>query len=178
EAAEQASVFAEEKHAEAREAEARTRAPLAEAERKAHALETEARTLAGLLGARTDARFAPVVDAISVARKYEAALGAGVGADPALPDGVAPLAAHVTAPPALARRLAQVGVCSREEGERLAVYLEVGQRLVSREGDLWRWDGFVAAAEAPTPAARRLAEKNRLGDLEREAEAARQAAEA
>src|SRR5208283_2750930 len=162
EAAEQASVFAEEKHAEAREAEARTRAPLAEAERKAHALETEARTLAGLLGARTDARFAPVVDAISVARKYEAALGddldaptdedapahwsllPGVGADPALPDGVAPLAAHVTAPPALARRLAQVGVCSREEGERLAVSLEVGQRLVSREGDLWRWDGFVA----------------------------------
>jgi len=199
EAAEQASVFAEEKHAEAREAEARTRAPLAEAERKAHALETEARTLAGLLGARTDARFAPVVDAISVARGYEAALGAalgddldaptdedapahwsllpGVGADPALPDGVAPLAAHVTAPPALARRLAQVGVCSREEGERLAVYLEVGQRLVSREGDLWRWDGFVAAAEAPTPAARRLVEKNRLSDLEREAEAARQAAE-
>jgi chromosome segregation protein len=48
---------------------------------------------------------------------------------------------------------------------------------VSREGDLWRWDGFVAAAEAPTPAARRLAEKNRLGDLEREAEAARQAAQ-
>ncbi len=55
-------------------------------------------------------------------------------------------------------------------------FLEVGQRLVSREGDLWRWDGFVAAAEAPTPAARRLVEKNRLGDLEREAEAARQPA--
>jgi chromosome segregation protein len=56
-------------------------------------------------------------------------------------------------------------------------FLEVGQRLVSREGDLWRWDGFMAAAEAPTPAARRLAEKNRLGDLEREVEAAHQAAE-
>jgi chromosome segregation protein len=36
---------------------------------------------------------------------------------------------------------------------------------VSQEGDLWRWDGFVAAAHAPTAAARRLAEKNRLGDL-------------
>jgi chromosome segregation protein len=199
EAAEQATLFAEEKHAEARDAEAKTRPPLAEAERGAHALETEARTLAGLLGAGADARFAPVVDAISVARGYEAALGAalgddldaptdeaapahwsllpGVGADPALPEGVEPLASHVTAPPALARRLAQVGVCVREDGERLAVYLEVGQRLVSREGDLWRWDGFVAAAEALTPAARRLAEKNRLGDLEREAEAASQAAE-
>ncbi len=132
EAAEQATLFAEEKHAEAREAEALTRAPLAEAERKAQALETEARTLAGLLGARADDRFAPVVDAISVARGYEAALGAalgddldaptdeaapahwsllpGFGGDPKLPDGVAPLAAQVTAPPALARRLAQVGV--------------------------------------------------------------------
>ncbi len=143
--------------------------------------------------------FPPVVDAITVARGYEAALGAalgddldapvdeaapahwsllpGVGADPALPDGVEPLAARVTAPPALARRLAQIGVVDRAEGERLMALLEVGQRLVSREGDLWRWDGFVAAAEAPTPAARRLAEKNRLGDLEREAEAARAAVE-
>ncbi len=141
EAAEQATLFAEEKHAEAREAEAATRAPLAEAERKAQALETEARTLAGLLGARADDRFAPVVDAISVARGYEAALGAalgddldaptdqaapahwslmpGFGGDPKLPDGVAPLAAQVTAPPALARRLAQVGLCAREDGERL-----------------------------------------------------------
>src|SRR5208283_3632110 len=101
----------------------------------------------------------------------------GVGADPALPDRVEPLAAHVAAPPPLARRLAQVGVVPREDGERLAAFLEVGQRLVSREGDLWRWDGFAAAAEAPTPAARRLVEKNRLSDLEREAEAARQAAE-
>ncbi|RBP05131.1 condensin subunit Smc [Roseiarcus fermentans] len=199
ETAEQATLFAEEKHAEAREAEAATRGPLSDAERKAQALETEARTLAKLLGARTDARFAPVVDAISVARGFEAALGAalgddldaptdeaapahwsllpGFGGDPKLPDGVEPLAAQVAAPPALARRLTQVGLCARADGDRLSTFLEVGQRLVSREGDLWRWDGFVAAAEAPTPAARRLVEKNRLGDLEREAEAARQAAE-
>ena len=184
---------------EAREAEARSRGPLAEAERAAQALETEARTLANLLGAMSGREFPPVVDAITVARGYEAALGAalgddldapaderapahwsllpGVGADPALPDGVEPLAARVAAPPALARRLAQVGVVARADGERLMALLEVGQRLVSPEGDLWRWDGFVAAAEAPTPAARRLAEKNRLGDLQREAEAARAAVE-
>ncbi len=200
EAAEAAALAAEERVRHARDAEAETRAPLAEAERKAQALDTEARTLRGLLAPRADARFAPVVDAISVARGYEAALGAalgddleapadeeapahwsylpGVGADPTLPDGVAPLAAHVVAPPALARRLAQVGVVGRADGDRYAAFLEVGQRLVSVEGDLWRWDGFVAAAEAPTPAARRLFEKNRLGDLEREAEAARQVAEA
>ena len=44
--------------------------------------------------------------------------------------------------------------------------LKPGQRLVSREGDLWRWDGFSVAANAPTGAARRLAGKNRLADIE------------
>ena len=139
-----------------------------------------------------------MVDAISVARGFEAALGAalgddleapldeaaqahwsrlaGDGADPDLPAGVETLAARATAPAQLARRLAQVGIVARADGKGLSALLKPGQRLVSLEGDLWRWDGFVAAAEAPTPAARRLAEKNRLGDLLREAEAARQAA--
>ncbi|MEF3368157.1 chromosome segregation protein SMC, partial [Methylocystis sp. 9N] len=39
------------------------------------------------------------------------------------------------------------------------------------------WDGFTQAAEAPTAAARRLAEKNRLADLRVEAAAARATAE-
>ena len=46
--------------------------------------------------------------------------------------------------------------------------LKPGQRLVSRDGDLWRWDGFSVAANAPTGAARRLAGKNRLADIEAE----------
>ena len=196
-AADEATLAAEERHAEAREAEARSRGPLAEAERKAQALETEARTLANLLGAMSGREFPPVVEAITVARGYEAALGAALGddldapsdekapahwslvgageADASLPDGVEPLASRVAAPPALARRLAQIGVVARAEGKRLSALLRSGQRLVSPEGDLWRWDGFVAAAEAPTPAARRLAEKNRLGEVRREAEEARAA---
>ena len=87
------------------------------------------------------------------------------------------LAALVAAPAALARRLAQIGVVLRAEGPALATLLKPGQRLVSKDGDLWRWDGFAQGAEAPTPAARRLAEKNRLGDLTREAAAARTQAE-
>ena len=188
------------RHAEAREIETRHRGPLAEAERAAQRLETEARTVAGLLGSDSSGPWPRAVDAVSVARGYEAALGAALGddleasvdeaapahwsliapadEDPSLPAGADPLAGRVSAPPALARRLAQVGVVARAEGKRLAHELKPGQRLVSLEGDLWRWDGFVAAAEAPTAAARRLAEKNRLGDLEREAEAARQAAAA
>ena len=193
--AEAQALAAEAEHAQAREAEAHTRSPLNEAERRAQRLETEARTLNNLLGSAAGAQWPPVVDEISVARGYEAAIGAALGEDleastrpdapahwsqpagphddPDLPEGVESLAVHVEAPLALARRLAQIGVVTREQGQRLSPYLKPGQRLVSKEGDFWRWDGFVAAAEAPTPAARRLAEKNRLGELKREAEAAR-----
>ena len=93
--------------------------------------------------------------------------------DPALPDGVESLAAHVEAPSELARRLAQIGVVAKERGAELVSQLKTGQRLVSREGDVWRWDGFVAAAHAPTGAARRLAERARLVDIETELEQAR-----
>jgi chromosome segregation protein len=54
-------------------------------------------------------------------------------------------------------------VVTREQGAALQPDLRPGQRLVSREGDLWRWDGYTAAADAPTAAATRLAERNRLG---------------
>ena len=87
--------------------------------------------------------------------------------------GVDPLAAHVEAPPELARRLAQIGVVPKERGAELVSQLKTGQRLVSLEGDVWRWDGFVAAAHAPTGAARRLAERARLVDIEHELEQAR-----
>src|SRR5205807_3700462 len=92
---------------------------------------------------------------------------------PALPDGVEALASHVEAPSELARRLAQIGVVPKERGAELASQLKTGQRLVSLEGDVWRWDGFVATAHAPTGAARRLAERARLVDIENELEQAR-----
>ncbi len=199
-AAERETQAAEERHVKAREVEAERRGPLAEAERAAQRLETEARTLANLLGSDANGPWPRAVDAVSVMRGFEAALGAALGDDldasvdeaapahwslieiagddPSLPAGAEPLAARVNAPPALARRLAQIGVVARADGRRLAQELKPGQRLVSLEGDLWRWDGFVAAAEAPSAAARRLAEKNRLGELERQAEAARQTAAA
>ncbi len=204
EATEQAAAFeesmmaAEARHAETREIESATRGPLTEAERKAQRLETEVRTLSNLLNTASGDLWPPVVDEISVEKGYEAALGAALGddldastnvsapahwaqigdagADAALPPGVAPLSKVVRAPPALARRLSQIGVVLRGEGAHLQKLLQPGQRLVSKEGDFWRWDGFIAAAEAPTPAARRLVEKNRLGDLKEQALEAREAA--
>ncbi|HVU20051.1 MAG TPA: hypothetical protein VHE09_04915, partial [Rhizomicrobium sp.] len=44
--------------------------------------------------------------------------------------------------------------------------LKPGQRLVSPRGDLWRWDGYAASADAPSPAAARLTQRNRLAELE------------
>jgi chromosome segregation protein len=186
--------------AAARERETQARAPAAEADRTAQRLETEIRTLQKLLAPASGGRWPAILDAITVAKGFEIALGAALGddldaaadpaapahwresgssvSDPALPEGAEALARHVRAPAALARRLAQIGVVLRGDGSRLRETLKPGQRLVSREGDIWRWDGFASAAEAPSPAARRLAEKNRLGDLEREAQAAREAAEA
>lgn len=187
--AEIAAQEAEAAHVEARAALDHARRPLAEAERAAQRLDTEARTLAKLLDVGTPRRWAPVLDSIRAARGYEAALGAALGddldapADPSspvhwalvpsdgdapLPAGVSPLAAYVEAPAVLARRLAQIGVVDRADGAALAEKLRPGQRLVSREGDLWRWDGLTAAADAPTAAARRLAERNRLADIEAE----------
>jgi chromosome segregation protein len=158
-------------------------------------LETEAKTIGKLLAVENKNLWPPVMDALGVAEGYEKALGAALGddldapvdpsaplrwagaaldpSDPALPDGVKALSEFVKAPPELARRLAQVGVVERADGAGLAATLKPGQRLVTREGDFWRWDGFAAAAHAPTGAARRLAERGRLAAIEGELAAAR-----
>ncbi|MEQ1619439.1 MAG: chromosome segregation protein SMC, partial [Terricaulis sp.] len=78
----------------------------------------------------------------------------------------------VKAPEALAARLALVGVVDAKEGARLAATLTPGARLVSKDGDLWRWDGFVRRADAPLSAAVRLEHKNRLAAADKELKAA------
>ena len=194
-AAETAAVDGEIAHAAARAKLEATRNPLAEAERRLQRLETEAKTLSKVLAVETKNLWPPVMDHISVAKGYEKALGAALGddldapvdptapmrwmgsaidpADPSLPEGVEPLLSRVQAPGELARRLNQIGVVDKDTGNRLASQLKPGQRLVTLEGDLWRWDGFAAAAHAPTGAARRLAERARLADIEAEMQSAR-----
>ncbi len=98
-------------------------------------------------------------------------------ADPLLPVEAEPLIDHVQGPAELRRRLTQIGVVARELGASLQIELRPGQRLVSREGDLWRWDGFIAGAHGITAAAQRLAQKNRLASLEQEEAAAQRHAE-
>ena len=49
----------------------------------------------------------------------------------------------VKIPAVLNRRLRYVGLVDRDQGDSLHEFLEPGQRLVSLEGDLWRWDGYI-----------------------------------
>ncbi|RMD89328.1 MAG: chromosome segregation protein SMC, partial [Alphaproteobacteria bacterium] len=94
-------------------------------------------------------------------------------APPSLPEGAAPLAAHVEAPAVLARRLALVGLVPDDAtAARLQTMLFPGQRLVTAAGGLWRWDGFVAGADAPQAAALHLEQRNRLDLLEKERQTA------
>jgi chromosome segregation protein len=199
-AGEEAVLGGEEQTGAARSALEAARAPLADAQAQVSRLETEARTLADILSEGHAGDWPAVVDAMSAKPGYETALGAALGedldapvggdapmrwsesggatgvasSDPALPQGATPLSDFVTAPAALARRLAQIGVVDAEVAGSLKNRLAPGQRLVSREGALWRWDGFTVSADAPTAAAQRLARKNRLAALEQDIEAARE----
>ncbi|MER9223179.1 chromosome segregation protein SMC [Mesorhizobium sp. M0644] len=191
EEAEAAAIAAEQAVAEARAGESAARPPVQDAKAELARIETEARTLAKILNAASGDLFPSVLEQISVERGYETALGAALGedldvpldrsapvhwgqseiqpADAALPEGIRSLASVVRAPAQLARRLAQIGIVEAADGRRLQTLLAPGQRLVSREGALWRWDGFTASADAPTAAAQRLAQKNRLAELDAEA---------
>ena len=85
----------------------------------------------------------------------------------ALPAGVTALSDKVEAPDALHIRLGAIGVVEAlEDLDRLAGQLLPGQRLVTRDGALHRWDGFAADAGAPSSAAVRLETRNRLAELE------------
>ncbi len=91
-----------------------------------------------------------------------------------LPKGAVPLADKVSAPPALGRRLAQVGLVDAADADRLQQVLLLGQRLVSIEGSLWRWDGLVRKPEGATAAAARVKQQARRREIDNEFVAARE----
>jgi len=173
---------------DAESVEAQAREPLEAVEREAQALSAEAKALADLLRPRDADLWPPLIDAVKVQAGYEAAFAAALGDDlqapldeaaphhwrnlgvtdalSPLPEHVQPLALFVEAPAALSRRLAMTGVVFPDQGAGLQASLRPGQRLVSPRGDLWRWDGYAASADAPSPAATRLAQRNHLAALE------------
>ena len=188
EAAETKLTEAETTRASAQETEGEARAALSDAEGEVSALSAEVQGLEKLLS-RDAGSGAKLIDRINVEPGYETALGAALGddlsADEArsldasgwvdlaaydpsapLPDGVEPLASRVEAPDLLARRLSQTGLVAAADGDALQAALGPGQRIVSQDGDLWRWDGYrVRAGEASSAAALRLQQRNRLSRL-------------
>ena len=116
-----------------------------------------------------DELLAPLADGESpTASRFWVSL-AGIEGAAALPEGARPLAEAVTAPPALARSLAQAGWVENEAvGRSLQPNLAPGQRLVDRNGRLWRWDGFTSITSGPSSAAEHLRHRNRLATLDGE----------
>ncbi len=165
-------------------------------------LSAEQRTLAKLLTANQSDLWPPILNDVTVAAGYEAALGVALGDDLTasaaagalirwealpqmenalpLPEGAVPLSQFVQGHAALQRRLRQIGVVETDaEGNRLSATLAQGQRLVTRHGALWRWDGFRVEAGATTAAETRLKQRARLTEVEAElAGVERQAADA
>ena len=181
-------IKAEETRNQTQALEVDARAALSSAEGEANAINAEVAALAKILE-RDTMEGGQVIDRLQVEHGFEKALGAALADDlrspqvpedgPSgwvaldeltiqqdLPDGVTPLTHHVSVPEVLNRRISQIGLVDADEGPKLQRLLKPGQRLVSTDGDLWRWDGFRAWSEdAPTATSLRLEQLNRLEEL-------------
>ena len=189
--AEHALAAAEAAHAKCLATESFARGERAEANGVVNALQAEVSALTKLVD-RDRGQGDQILDRVKVKSGYEKALGAALADDlkaPAvnvdgisgwaemtsydrvleLPGGVQSFGEFVSVPGVLSRRIAQVGLVNAHEGSILQSSLKPGQRLVSIEGDLWRWDGFRATAkDAPSAAGLRLEQLNRLTALQAE----------
>ncbi len=145
-------------------------------------LETEIAGLNRLLRKADGLTSAPVLDQMKTRDGYERAVAVALGDDLqaptdkaaamfwagshaktlALPGSARPLTEFVEAPGELEVRLSQCGIVAAADGERLSTQLSPGQRLVTIEGHLWRWDGFTRTPAAPAAAAERLEQQARL----------------
>jgi len=168
---------------------------LATLESNLSSLQSEAATLARVLNVEGGSLWPSIVDSLNVKSGYEIALGAALGedleassdsgapiywektnetaTDAKLPDVATPISKFISGETLLNRRLEQIGIVSKTDGKRLMPSLKTGQSLVSIEGNLWRWDGFIAKADAPTAAANRLSQRNRLKELDEEVKLAK-----
>ena len=151
-------------------------------------IKAEDDALKQILSITEDNSLPLIIDSISVEPGYEIALGTALGDDLSVPEdenapiywqklpeidnmfglpkGTRRLSDFVTAPDSLTRRLSQIGVIEEDaDGSQISTNLMQGQRLVSRDGSLWRWDGFTITSGASTPASIRLEQRNRLKEI-------------
>ena len=160
---------------------------LANAESKVTALNAEIKTLSEFLDIGEDDLWPKLIDSISVTPGYEKALGAAIGDDlnaatdegakaywlnlppfdnhTPLPEGVEPIKNYVKGPDVLDRRLSQIGIVEGMIGNKTIDKLKQGQRIVNKDGFVWRWDGFVSSDKSNISSADRLNQLNKLKQL-------------
>ena len=124
-----------------------------------------------------------IINKISFSNGYEKAIGAALGYGlkaslsksniewrqikqsnlPSLPTNIQNLENTIQGVPEIANLLKSTGLVKNKlEGEKLQNLLQPGQQLVSKEGDLWRWDGYKHSAEAETPVHQMLQNKKNM----------------
>lgn len=148
----------------------------------------EAQALQSLIAVGEGAEKKPISQDVKVDKGFEdalaAALGDGLAApqgqdrngywlkegsaqDARCPEGASPLMKHLVAPKALHSALSGVGIVeTAAKAESLHSSLKPGQALTTKDGGLWRWDGFVQPVGSETAAAQRLRQEARLRELE------------
>mgnify|MGYP002834521205 CR=1 FL=1 len=181
--------IAEAQRCTAQTVEAKARTRRSEAEVEASALHAEVSALTKLVDRETS-EVTQIIDQVQVQSGYEKAIGAALSDDlrtaeispsdaltgwvplppydyiASLPQGTHPLSEFVSTTSVLVRRMSQIGLVNADVGAELQSDLKPGQRLVSQEGDLWRWDGYkVMSSDISSTAALRLQQMNRLSEL-------------
>ena len=161
---------------------------LAQAKQVASKLRAEQDALDRVVSRGNKDAWIPALSKIDVKKGYEQALAAALGEDldaaineaapvnwqgadtpdQALPSGATPLSSVVNAPPELTARLSQIGIVDADKMDAIADQLKPGQRLVSPQGRVMRWDGFVIDSDAETSAAIRLRQQTRLSEITEE----------
>jgi len=161
------------------------REALSDAKQALSSLTAEQSALERVVSRGANADWTPALSSLDVKKGYEQALAAALGEDldaaiggdaqlrwtganapsQALPKGAKPLANFVKAPKELEARLSQIGVVEADDIIALARNLGPGQRLVTKDGHVARWDGFEIAAGAETSAAIKLKQQTRLSEL-------------
>ncbi len=183
------SVEAETKLQNAVQNEKAATAPLNDIEKAIRILEAEISGLKRLCDTPTQNQSRPILDETHPEAGLEKALAAALGDDlnastnksdtqywsdthgqhlSSLPSNTIPLTKLVNAPKALEARLSQCGLVEVEHAKKLQKELHQGQCLVSKAGDLWRWDGFVKTAKAASSASEKLEQRAKIKLLEKD----------
>ena len=153
-------------------------------------LQAEIDALQYLLSDQDDGEARPVIDQLSVHDGMETALAAYLADELSLPvgggrrgywqsapqktdlqppAGTTALADYISGASALTTALAGVGVIEDSaQAETLQVQLRPGQAITSKDGSLWRWDGFVRLPSKANESSERIRQRQRLDQLQHE----------